>query len=438
MEKPTRSTTATKATETARKVRRMIKNMNREAHEASAAGEPVAYCFFGGIYDEILRTMDIKMVFPENWAPICAAKRDTERFLKAAEAEGYSHNLCTYLTCSLGHDIMRFRSGEAPPDAPDGGLAKPTIMLGQGHMVCDPRTKFFQALQRYHDVPIYVNNTLYPPYDANLQEVRPYYVNYYVEELKGVIEFLERNTGRKMDWDQLDHRVDLSFESKRIYSEVYELRKAVPSPMPTQDAMTTMVPGLALLGMQETVDLYQELYEEVKSRVDNRIGVIEDEKYRLLWGAGIPPWYALMTFNVFETLGAVFAIDVPYRPFDPIEVPRTVTHPLERLAWRWFGEMTERFEKAQKHTGSPAIQLLLDLIEDYQVDGIVMNRAFSCRGIHVGELYKLRRLKEYTDVPSMIMEYDMVDMSGYSEEGAREQVTEFVELVADWKSQQQR
>ncbi len=192
-----KKTTASKTTMMAIKARKMIKQMNREAHEASDAGEPVAYCFYGGIYDEILRAMDIRFAWPENWAAVCAAKRDSERFTSTAEAEGFSRNLCTYCSCSLGYDILRSRLGDTPPVSPDGGMAKPTLLLGQGHMVCDPRTKTFQAMQRYLDVPMYVNNTLYPPFDADVKEVKDYYIQYYVDELNGVIAFLEKNAGRK-------------------------------------------------------------------------------------------------------------------------------------------------------------------------------------------------------------------------------------------------
>ncbi len=429
-----KKTTASKTTQMAKKARQMIKQMNKEAHEANAAGEPVAYCFYGGLYDEILRTMDIKFAWPENWGAVCGAKRDSERFISTAEKEGYSHNLCTYLTNALGYDIMRSQLGETPPNAPDGGMAKPTLFLGQGQMFCDARTKAFQAMQRYLDVPMWVNNASSPPYDANLEKVKPYYVKHYVNELKDLIEFLKKHTGRKMDWDQLSHRVDLSARAKKRWWEVYQLRKAVPSPLPSQDTMTLMVPMLALLGTQETTDFYEELYREVKERVDSEQGVIPDEKYRLIWAAGIPPWYALMTFNFFEELGAVFAIDVTYRPADPVEIPATVTDPLGILALRHFGERTERFAQAQKNTGSPSVEILLDLIRNYRVDGLVMNRAYSCRGIHIGQLYKIERLKDHLEIPSMIFEYDMVDMTSYSESDARRRVKEFVELVEEFKN----
>jgi len=65
--------------------------------------------------------------------------------------------------------------------------------------------------------------------------------------------------------------------------DAYQLRKAVPAPMPTEDALSVMVPGMFMLGTQAAYDFYSELYDELKHRVDNKIGTIPDEKYRLLW-----------------------------------------------------------------------------------------------------------------------------------------------------------
>src|SRR3990170_7781753 len=109
MEENKSKTTAVKATSMSKKVRQLTKAMNQKVHAASAAGEPIAYCFFGGSYEEILLAMGITPFWNENWAALCGAKRDTERFISAAEAEGYSRDLCSYLTTGLGFEIMRSR-----------------------------------------------------------------------------------------------------------------------------------------------------------------------------------------------------------------------------------------------------------------------------------------------------------------------------------------
>jgi len=422
-------TTATKTTNTSRKVRGLVKKMYQDAHEASRRGEPTAYAFIMSFSDEIIRAMDITPVWTENYAGLCAAKRDAGRFLQSATGEGFPKDLCTYALCGLGFDALRARLGQMPPQAPDGGMARPTVMLGSGMMVCDPRYKWFQALQRYMDVPFYAHNLLWPPYPCDLDEAEGYYTRFLARELRGLIDFLEGQTGRKMDWDRLSETVDLAERTLKIWWRAYDLRRAVPAPMPSEDAFNCMVPGWFLLGTREALDFYTELHDEVKARVDQGQGVIPEEKYRVLWAGGLPPWHSLSIMNYFESLGAVFPIEVVYRPWDPVEISPRVTDPLERMAQRMFKAWTYRFRRADSNSGVPDVELLLEWIDKYRIDGVFMHRAFSCRTVHVGQIHLLNVLKEYCDLPQLILESDMVDVTTFSEERVKTQIGAFVETM---------
>jgi len=422
-------TGAVKSTDIVRRVPRLIKTMLSETHEAKAQGRPVVYCFLFSLCDEIVRAMGMVPVWPENWAAFCAALHLTEGYLNKANAAGFSDKLCTYSTCGLGFDITRHQLGEAPPDSPFGGLPKPDVMIGTGMLLCDARHKWFQSSQQFTNVPLYNMGVMTPPYDVNPDEVEGYYIEYMVAELRGLVEFLEKATGRKMDWEELNHRIDISDETNDIWYRAYQLRKAVPAPMPTEDALSAFAPNACLLGTELALDFCRDLYKEVKYRVDNKIGVILNEKFRLLWGIGIPPWYALMLFNLFEQRGAVFPIEAIYKPWEPVEIPKGVTHPLERLAWRMYRRATYRHNKARNRSGDADVELLIDYIDDYKIDGVVLHRAFSCRTLHVGQLHQLAVLKQYRNIPTLILESDMVDMRSFSEDDTNSKIETFIEIL---------
>jgi len=426
-------TTATKSTNVAKKIRGVVKQMNLRAHEARKNGEPTAYSFVSSLHYEILRAMDITPIWTENYAALCAAKRQAEGFISKAESEGFPRHLCSYATCGLGLDGMRADPKGVPEDAPDGGMELPTMMIGTGMMICDPRYKWYQASQRYTHVPMYVTGLLWPSDDADIDEVRPYYVAYVEEELGGLVEFLEKHTGKKMDWDRLDEVIDLANRTERIWWDAYQLRKAIPTPMSTEDAMNLMVPRSFLLGTQQAYDLYEELYNELIHRVGHKIGVVEDEKYRLLWGLGLPPWFALKIFDYFKELGAVFPIENTYRPPDPVELP-TGVHPLKKLAWKFYEQSTYWDKKAQKNCGHPEIERLLQWIKEYSIDGVVMHHASTCRTIHCGQIDKINTLKEHTDIPSVILESDIVDVSNFTEAVFKGRVDAFIEIVENYKN----
>jgi len=426
------------ATEAAAKIGPMVKASIGGTVQAREEGKPIAYAFIVCGYDEIIRAMDIVPVWTENYAGVCGAKRDAQRFLERAEAENFSRSLCTYALCGLGFDAWREELGEMPPDAPWGGQARPDMMLGSGQILCDPRNKWYQAAQHYMpDVPIYDVGMPWPLYenDYDYREVQDYYVKYIVDELKGLVKFLEKHTGKKMDWERLSELVDLSDRTWNLIWEAYELRKAVPTPMGTGDAMNTMVPMVFMMGTQEAYDYYKDLYDELKRKIANKEGVIPDEKYRLIWGGGLPSWFALSDFNYFNSKGAVFPVETTYRMIEAIynfDIDLSkITDPLEHIAWRWIKFWTYWHDKARKRHGShPDVEQLIKYIEDYKIDGIVMHEAFSCRSWHPGLIWKLNLLKKvYRDIPSLVLESDIVDISSYNEADTRARIDAFIDTL---------
>ncbi|MFQ5827016.1 MAG: 2-hydroxyacyl-CoA dehydratase, partial [Dehalococcoidia bacterium] len=226
----TQKTTAVKATESARKVRGIVKALSNRAREAKESGMPVAYCMVASFYDDILRAMDVTPVWTENYAGLCAAKRDAERFLVKAESDGYANVLCGYARLGIGFDALRRELGEIPPDAPDGGMVEPDMLLGSSG-TCDPRFKWYQSLGHYMDTPVHSIDIVCPSPDADLAQVADYYVRYQAEQFRGLIAFLEKHTGRKFDPDRLWEVLKISDETVRVYWEAYQLRKDSPCPM---------------------------------------------------------------------------------------------------------------------------------------------------------------------------------------------------------------
>ena len=428
----------THATEAAGKAGRLSRELTIKAQQAKEEGKPVAYSFIVCAYDEIIHAMDVVPVWTENYAGVCAAKRDAQRFLEKAEAENFSRSLCTYALCDLGFDIWRAELGEMPPDAPWRGLVRPDMMLGSGQLVCDPRNKWYQAAQHYMpDVPVYEVGMPWPQYESDYdhREVQDYYVKYIVEQLRGLVEFMEKHTGHKMDWDRLAEMVDITDKTWNLIWDTYELRKAKPCPMDTGDAMNTMVPIAFMMGTQEAYDFFLELNAELKQKIANGEGVIPDEKYRLLWGGGLPSWFALSDFNYFNSKGAVFPAETTYRSFEntrlfDIDLTK-ISDPLEHIAWRWIKYWTFWYDAARKRPGShPDVERLIQYIEDYDIDGVVMHEAFSCRTWHPGLIWQLNQLKKvYRDIPSLILESDIVDISSYSEVDTHARIDAFIESL---------
>jgi benzoyl-CoA reductase/2-hydroxyglutaryl-CoA dehydratase subunit BcrC/BadD/HgdB len=429
------------ATKTAGKVPKMVRANLAATLTAKEQGKKVAYAYIQDAHDEILQAMDIVPAWGESFSGICAAKRDAEKYLQKAESDNFSRSLCTYATCNLGFDMLREELGEAPPGAPWGGMGRPDMIIGSAQQLCDPRFKWPQATQHYMpDVPIFVGGMYYPPWDPTIdqKDVERFYVNYATEELRECVRFCEKHTGTKMDWDRLEAIVDLSDKTWDLFIDTYDLRKAMPTPMDTGDAMNTMVPITFMLGTQEAYDFYLELNAELKEKISEKKGVADEEKYRLAWGAGLPSWFALGDFQYFNEKGAVFPAETTYRVAEKLsrlDLPKT-SDPLEHIAWRFIRYYTHWYDKARQRTGSiPKVERIIELIEDYKLDGVVFHSAFSCRSWHAGIIMQAETLKRvYGDIPTLIMEGDIVDISAYNEVDTHNRIDAFIEALAAAKA----
>ncbi|MEE8469838.1 MAG: 2-hydroxyacyl-CoA dehydratase family protein [Dehalococcoidia bacterium] len=423
-------TSSRKSTESAGKIRAVVKRMYQQAQQAKEEKRTVAYCMVMSNYEEILTAMDIVQVYAENYAGLCAVKRQAEPYMEKARAEGYSDVLCGYAQVGIGFDALRCELGEVPPDAPDGGMPEPDMLLGSS-MGCDPRWKWFQALGRYLDAPLYNIEVLMPPSDADMDAIKEHNVRYMAEELRGLIAFLEEQTGKKMDYDRLMAIIKQVEETRWWWREAYELRKAIPAPMSTQDHFVLFVPHHMLLTDPVTLDFYKGLYEELKERVDNNIGVIDDEKHRLLWGVGLPPWHSMYILDYFLDYGAVFSAETAYMIPEPFEIPSGITDPVEIIALRAFERNSALQRRGQQAGGVPPLaQAHLERIRDYHIDGVVMHVTRSCRASTMGQILVRNVVRDhYPKMPVMFMESDIIDLHTYSEDETKNRIETFMEMV---------
>lgn len=121
-------------------------------------------------------------------------------------------------------------------------MGRPDMIIGSAQQLCDPRFKWPQATRHYlPDVPVFVGGMYYPPFDRNIDhhELEKIYVKYTTAELRELVKFCEKVTDTKMDWDRLAELVDLTDKTWELLIDTYELRKAIPTPMDTGDAMNT-------------------------------------------------------------------------------------------------------------------------------------------------------------------------------------------------------
>jgi len=411
---------AKKHLKTTQEASQIIKQYYAEQQEkAKKEGLPVAWCCIAAPRD-IMQALDIQAFYPEQYASYLASRDYTMRFIEHAQSAGYANELCGYARAILGY-IM----DGLPPDVPAGGMARPDFLIITS-AVCDNRVKWFEEMADMFNAPLYLMEFAEMPPETRQgassgEEVMmmvqigrqdaPHLFEYTVKQYQGLVHFLEEQTGRKLDQDKLREIRARSREVGKLRREINEYRKAIPTPMGAADGYTAMFPGTYLPGTKIADEFYAKLREEVKYRLDNKIGIVPEEKFRLAW-SGIPFWYNMGLINYFEDYGGVVVIDTQYGA-----AGQTIDTESPRRPKRWgMNRMVASVVRA---------------VIDYSLDGVVLSYTPTCRALYINQLEIKNTLEEELGVPALLLESDMVDPSSYNEAETMMKVDAFIEQVTE-------
>jgi len=425
-------TSGIKATEAARSVSALRRAYYARIQQAHDRGEFVAWTMWGAP-EEILYAMDVLPVLAENYGPVCAAKQIGTYFCEIAESEGYSIDICSYLRTGLGIANKMYGLGEAPPDAPYGGMGKPDMLLGNAQN-CDGRFKWLQAVNRYLRVPYFSYDIIDVPYGWDIEKdegLRQHFVDHYYEQLKRLVAFIEKITGRRLEKHRLSEALQNWMKVQKLFYAAGEFRRHHPNPLPAQDSGTIAFPNLHMKCWPETVDFYQRLYDELKYRVEHNISSMPEEKYRLLWHL-IMPWYYIGLYNWLEQEFGATTINPTYEGGDvPNEDIIDYDFPLESIARKMYeGYWSQNACNSNRRW---KVHCTVRQVVDYDIHGIIGMLIASCRA--TSNLYDTWRVindglrEKGMAVPMLGIEADMVDTRTYSDVLVKQRITAFMETV---------
>jgi benzoyl-CoA reductase subunit B len=392
------------------------------------AGKPVAWLMYGP-HREILRCFDILPIYPESYASNCAIRQQTSPYIEYAEEDGFSEYICGYLRHAMGYALSLAR-GDSVAQAPFGGMPRPSMLLSSSRL-CDPRSKVFETMRRYLNVPAFIYDHQIPPTEDPRSADRrasQHYIEHNLEGLKALVRFLEEQTGKKLDQDLLKEMVKNSIESWHLMDECFTLRQHRPCPLPLEDLLVVWRPFRDMIGDKETVNFYRNLRDELKARIAQGISVIKEENFRLLW-LGLPMWFDMDLLNYAEDKGAVVVMDSMYHPSKPVPIDRS--DPLRALAEKeyWGWDMYGNSDGSQPRCGLTSGSHVLDIVRDYQLDGVIVHSVISCRGCTIGNRHIAKLLREQMGITVMEVESHMTNLSAYSPTDTREKLDAFIHML---------
>jgi len=355
---------------------------------------------------EIFYAMDLVPFLVEVYALFQNFVGDVSSYLETAAQFGLPPEVCSVHRLT---DAMTIERAYPQPDV--------FVFSSQ---TCDNTPKSGKGMAELYKSPCYFLDRPYTYTERTL--------NYWVQECQDLIRFLEEQTGRKMDYDRLKEVVRKSYRATELCIETNELRKAVPAPLHCEGIFAGGAVNLLWAGTDEAVELLTLMRDEVKWRVDHRIGAIPNERFRLLLPFVVPFWDMPLIEWMQQEHGAVIAMDPTNIWAEEGKWFRDPDKPLENLARKTFLQPGCQIHGPMKDL----LECLVQNAIDSKVDGAVMFAHRGCRSFGAcirsvkDELQKL-------GVPTLVIDCDLVDTSFTSHEEVREKLEGFFERLEERK-----
>ncbi len=388
-------------------MKEMMAEYYLESKNAADNNQKIAWITSGGPV-ELLIAMDVIPIYPENHAAMCGVTHMGVDLCEVSEQMGYSRDISSYARTDIGSAV----SGKSPIM----GLPKPDFLVCCNN-ICGSVTKWYEVLARLFDVPLIFIDT---PFIHD--EVTDNALAYVKGQMLHAIKQMESIVGKKFDMDRFTEVAKMSAEASGLWGEVLNTCKNIPAPMNSFDGFILMAPIVTLRGQQKVIDFYRSLKDELQERVNEGIGAVPEEKYRLMWD-NLPIWFKMRDLSEkFIDLGACIVAST-YLNGWAAAASLDTTEPVSGLARAY---LTAFINQSIQHRA----RLIESVVRDYSVDGIIFHSNRSCRPYSFGQYDIKEMLTARTGVPGILIEADMNDERSYAEGPIFTRIEAFIETLS--------
>lgn len=365
----------------------------------SPNGRPVVWSEFN-LSNELLRVFDVTAYIPEAIS-IMGHHLGTDlpvRLIEAAENAGLPTEYCSAGKAAIGAYLL----GQAP---------EPDLIISSSHP-CDSVVSSYQTLRFLTGKPLF-------PVDSPYWDDDEAYA-YYAQNLWDLVDFLEKNTGQKMDWEALRVVCQSMNEANRHLQEYTEMARAVPSPVNLTCLLLGWQHGIAAMGSANSAVYAKTIRDNAAKRLEKGEGYFKKEKIRVIW-YDIPIAFHFMEPWLNKTFGAVTVADFMGRVSQTqIETtsPETMIRDLAKTHLR-IAMARQCRGPAEFFTAE-----LARIVEEYSGDCFIFTRHQGCKiAWAMGKL--VRDVCARAGKPALFLAVDSFDSRLVGEAAIKKQISDF-------------
>jgi 2-dehydropantoate 2-reductase len=397
--------------ETAPKLKELLSSHYHDLQNANDdPARKVAWCSGTGPV-EILRAMGLAVYFPENHAALIGASRQSGKYIPRALQEGFSQ----FANSAMASDVGAMLAGDSPLVSVHGieGPPQPDVLAYNTNYGSD-LIRWFEYYGRHFQKPVL---GLHP--SASLHEVGELETSAATFQILELIEKLERQFDRRLDYDKLAEVVRLSNKCSRLWGEIQDLCRLVPTPLTFFDTLIHLAPSIIMRGTTEAVEYYTLLKAEVEDRVANGIPAVPGERFRFYW-EGPPIWPALRPLADLFLNHKVAVVGSTYCQISALPGidPR---NPIESMARVYSGIFHNRSDAWKEDQ-------LVNTFHDFGVDGVIYHEGRTAPSLSNVRYGLEVRLRKRTGLNALVIEGDTHDLRLFSINPVMQKLRDFIEI----------
>jgi len=328
-----------------------------------------------------------------------------EKYIDVAENAGIPPDICSLPKSTMGIMLNK----EVPP----------IKAIVSSNSPCDGGMASYQLIKRHLDVPMFQIDVPYNFYNERATE-------YFANELKKMIFWLETNTAGKMDWDRLRAICEERNKMAEYELELWETIRRRPAPLAAEAVFLSHLWCFNVRpGDPDGTLLFKKLVELARDNINKDIAAVPNEKYRaVLWN---PPLLHFIDFFSFaeQHYGLTIINDSMSYNRQPFIDTTSEDSMLKSLAHIIMtGPMA-------RHTRGPAENYFNDMFYMYSyfdLDMILIAGHIGCK--NTAALNGILREKcRNKGIPLLIIEYDLSDPRVVTQDAIIQQLDRFMENI---------
>jgi len=371
---------------------------------------------------EMFTAANVSRFQTENHAARISARGEQDKFIRVAEEAGLDTDCCSYAKINIGQAIMMVR-GEESQIPEDFRLPRPDMLFALN--TCPTMIQWADILADLFNVPSFMVDA---PFIYNEDDWGKA-ISYVKGQLEDLVVFLEKLTGKPYNWKLLSDNLHKIRQFTQYRRKGIECLKCKPAPSSFIDGCVAMGPGNTVRD-DATLEFYKIFNDEIEERAKAGVGVLENEKYRLMWRGNFP-WHKLGTISrmltkydsmiitgpyAFRCYGDIASDHIPPDGFD-------FSDPLKTIAADHCSRSYTRTMEWKLETE------FRQFIRGFSIDGVIIHSPRTCRPWALGAYDMAESIRNEFELPVLVLESDHCDPQYFNDAQVENKIQALLETI---------